>query len=46
LMVLESMKMEIPVQAPVAGQVVKLNTAEGEAVTEGDSLLTISESPK
>lgn len=35
IVILESMKMEIPVAAPRAGRVAKLAVAEGEAVTEG-----------
>ena len=36
LIVLESMKMEIPVLAPRAGIVREILVAEGEAVAEGD----------
>lgn len=35
VMILESMKMEIPVDAPVAGVLHELLVAEGEAVSEG-----------
>ena len=38
LMILESMKMEIPMEAPVAGMLRELLVAEGEAVTEGQVL--------
>ena len=38
VMVIESMKMEIPVEAPTAGTLVKLLVAEGDAVTEGQVL--------
>lgn len=38
IMVLESMKMEIPVLAPDGGTVVQLLVAEGEAVREGQDL--------
>lgn len=41
IMVLESMKMEIPVLAPDGGRVVKLLVAEGEAVKEGQDLAVI-----
>jgi urea carboxylase len=41
IMVLESMKMEIPVMAPDGGRVVKLLVAEGEAVKEGQELAII-----
>jgi biotin carboxyl carrier protein len=40
LLILESMKMEIPVTAPAAGRVVSLLTAEGDAVDE-DQLLAV-----
>ncbi len=39
--ILESMKMEMPVEAPAAGRVEKISCAEGQAVNEGDVLLTI-----
>lgn len=35
LMILESMKMEIPVPAPLAGKVIKLLVNEGDVVDEG-----------
>ena len=38
--VLESMKMEIPVEAEVAGKVATINVGEGDFVNEGDVLLT------
>ena len=41
LMILESMKMEIPVEAPVAGTVTKLAVAEGDTIDEGALLATI-----
>ena len=40
--ILESMKMEMPVEAPAAGRVDKINCAEGQAVNEGDVLLTLA----
>ena len=36
LIVLESMKMEIPLLAPRAGRVMEILVAEGEAIAEGD----------
>jgi biotin carboxyl carrier protein len=36
LIVLESMKMEIPLLAPRAGTVTEILVAEGEAIAEGD----------
>ncbi len=35
LVILESMKMEIPVNAPKAGAVVRLHVREGDTVQEG-----------
>ena len=35
LLILESMKMEIPVTSPEDGTLVEILTAEGEVVTEG-----------
>jgi acetyl-CoA carboxylase biotin carboxyl carrier protein len=40
--ILESMKMEMPVEAPGAGTVEKVLVAEGQAVDEGQILLTIA----
>jgi acetyl-CoA carboxylase biotin carboxyl carrier protein len=36
VIVLESMKMEIPVEAPRAGSVKEIRVTEGETVQEGD----------
>ena len=36
LLILEAMKMEIPLLAPRAGIVVEIRVAEGEAIAEGD----------
>jgi biotin carboxyl carrier protein len=41
VIVLESMKMEIPLQAEASGKVTGVNVAEGEFVNEGDVLLTM-----
>ncbi|MBM3554503.1 MAG: biotin/lipoyl-binding carrier protein [Alphaproteobacteria bacterium] len=38
LVILESMKMEIPVAAPQAGKVIELRVAEGESVAEGQAI--------
>ncbi len=40
--ILESMKMEMPVEAPAAGKVEKITCAEGQAVNEGDVLLSLA----
>ena len=42
LVVIESMKMEIPIGAPQAGQVVAIHVAVGETVSEGALLVTLS----
>jgi len=39
--ILESMKMEMPVEAPRAGKVEKVLVKEGQAVDEGQALLTL-----
>ena len=41
LVILESMKMEIPVLAEGPGVVTKLHVAEGDVVQEGDLIATI-----
>lgn len=43
LIVLESMKMEIPITAPVGGIVRGLALGEGDVVQEGQELLIIEE---
>ena len=43
IMVLESMKMEIPVLAPEAGRLVELLVAEGAAVREGQDVAVFEE---
>jgi biotin carboxyl carrier protein len=44
LVILESMKMEIPVPAEVTGTVTEIAVNEGDVVTEGDLLAEIEES--
>jgi acetyl-CoA carboxylase biotin carboxyl carrier protein len=39
--ILESMKMEMPVEAPSAGKVSSIACKEGQAVNEGDTLLSL-----
>ena len=39
--ILESMKMEIPVEATAGGRVAELNVAEGAVVQEGDVIAVI-----
>jgi len=41
LMILESMKMEIPVNAPQAGRVTKIHVQEGQTVQEGQLLAEV-----
>jgi acetyl-CoA carboxylase biotin carboxyl carrier protein len=40
--ILESMKMEMPIEAPSSGKVEKVHVAEGQAVSEGDVLVTLA----
>jgi acetyl-CoA carboxylase biotin carboxyl carrier protein len=40
--ILESMKMEMPVEAPEGGKVEKIACTEGQAVNEGDTLLVLA----
>ena len=40
--ILESMKMEMPVEAPANGTVEKISCSEGQAVNEGDVLMTLA----
>lgn len=41
LVILESMKMEIPVEAPIPGTVSAVNVVEGGVVQEGDVIAII-----
>ncbi|MCA1322310.1 acetyl-CoA carboxylase biotin carboxyl carrier protein subunit [Bacillus tianshenii] len=41
VIILESMKMEIPLEAAVDGKVASINTAEGDFVNDGDVLLEL-----
>jgi acetyl-CoA carboxylase biotin carboxyl carrier protein len=43
LVILESMKMEMPVEAPAAGKVSQILVTEGQAVEEGDVLVVLDE---
>ncbi|MBJ8024283.1 acetyl-CoA carboxylase biotin carboxyl carrier protein subunit, partial [Bacillus cereus] len=42
VVILESMKMEIPIISEEAGTVMKINVQEGDFVNEGDVLLAVS----
>jgi len=39
--IIESMKMEMPVEAPSPGKVEKVHVVEGQSVDEGDVLVTL-----
>lgn len=41
ILILESMKMEIPVEAPTAGRLAELRVSEGDHVEEGTVLAVI-----
>jgi acetyl-CoA carboxylase biotin carboxyl carrier protein len=40
--ILESMKMELPVESPRAGRVEKIHVTQGQSVSEGDVLVTLA----
>ena len=44
LLIIESMKMEIPVEAPQAGRVSEIRVEEGQSVQEGDVLVVLVDS--
>ncbi len=41
LLILESMKMEIPVEAPCAGRVGEIRVREGDSIEEGAILIVV-----
>jgi acetyl-CoA carboxylase biotin carboxyl carrier protein len=41
LVIIESMKMEMPVEAPSAGRIAEIVVEEGQSVEEGDVLLKL-----
>ena len=41
ILIIESMKMEIPVEAPCAGRIREIRTAEGASIEEGDVLVVL-----
>lgn len=43
LLVIESMKMEIPLEAPCDGTVTEIRVEEGQSIEEGDVLVLIEE---
>ena len=42
ILIVESMKMEIPIEAPGAGTLAELRVAEGDSVSEGQVLAVLS----
>ncbi len=43
VVILESMKMEMPVESPAAGKILQIACAEGDSVTEGDVLAVVED---
>jgi acetyl-CoA carboxylase biotin carboxyl carrier protein len=43
--ILESMKMEMPVEAPVSGRVIAIHVAPGRFVEEGEPLIELGQEP-
>ena len=41
ILIIESMKMEIPLEAPTAGRIAEIRTTEGESIEEGDILVVL-----
>ncbi len=41
VVILESMKMEVPVESPASGTVLRLLVAPGQAIEDGDVLLEV-----
>jgi len=41
ILILESMKMEIPVEAPCTGRIAEIRVNEGDSVEEGDVLVVL-----
>jgi len=41
LLIIESMKMEIPVEAPCAGTVAEIRVEQGQTIEEGDILVLL-----
>ena len=42
LMILESMKMELPLEAPVGGKIAEIRCKEGQSVSEGEVLVILA----
>jgi acetyl-CoA carboxylase biotin carboxyl carrier protein len=43
LVILQSMKMEMPIEAPSRGRVIEIRVAEGQAVNEGAVVVVLEE---
>lgn len=43
LLIIESMKMEIPLEAPCDGRVTEIRVEEGQSIEEGDILVVIED---
>ena len=43
VMILESMKMEMPIEAPADGKILTITVSEGEPVQEGQVVATLEE---
>ena len=41
LMILESMKMEIPITSPISGTITSITVAEGDVVQEGQTVAVV-----
>lgn len=41
LLIVESMKMEIPIEAPRAGRILEIRVAEGDSIEEGAILVVL-----
>jgi acetyl-CoA carboxylase biotin carboxyl carrier protein len=42
LLILESMKMELPVEAPIGGKIAEIRCKEGQSIGEGDVLVILT----
>jgi len=42
LLILESMKMELPLEAPIGGKIAEIRCKEGQSVSEGDVLVILA----
>ena len=42
LLIIESMKMEIPVEAPADGRISEIRVAEGDSIEEGDIVVVLA----